>query len=286
MTRSDELFALGDAATTRVRAGGVELAVDRRGTGPPVLVLHGFTGSAGAMAPLCDRLTRGHHLVVPDLAGHGRSSVPSSPGEGSVAALAAQVLSVLDVFSLEAAHLVGYSMGGRVALTVAAAAPHRLRSLVTIGATGGITDPARRAERRRADAARADRLLAEGIEAFVDAWMALPLFAGEARLGPGHLRRARERRLAQRVEGLVAALRWAGTGTMAPLDEALARVSVPATFVAGAEDTRFVAEAERLAARVAHGRAVAVPDAGHAAHLERPDLVAEVVRSTIAGAEV
>ncbi len=277
--------ALDGADTVTVHTDGVRLVVDRVGTGPPVLALHGFTGCAAALAPLVERLAPRHHLVVPDLAGHGRSSVPPGPEHGSVTALARQVLSVLDVLGLATVHLVGYSMGGRVALTVAATAPHRLRSLVTIGATAGLVDPAERDERRRRDAERADRLERRGLDAFVDEWMALPLFAGEARLGPAHLERARALRRAQSVQGLAASLRWAGTGTMEPLDAELVRVSVPAAFVAGADDTRFVAEAERLAALVAHGRVVAVEGAGHAAHLERPDRVADVIRTTIVAGE-
>ena len=203
---------------------GVELAVGLSGPagGVPVLVLHGFTGSAAAMAPLTDRLAVAGpaggtlRVIAPDLVGHGDSDVPEDPALYGVEAMAEQVMALADALGCHAFHLVGYSMGGRVALAAGCAAPGRLRSLTLIGATPGIADPEERLRRAEADEARAERLTAD-FAAFVDEWMADPLFAGQAALGEAHLRAARAQRLASDPAGLARSLRYGGSGSMPPL---------------------------------------------------------------------
>ena len=139
----------------------------------PTVVLHGFTGSATAMAPLTSRLP-GPVLAL-DLPGHGLGPVSDDPADYSMAAAVAGVVSATD--HLEQFALVGYSMGGRVALHVASAHPYRVVALALIGARAGIDDSAERAERIAADESLADRIESEGIEWFADHWADRPLFA-------------------------------------------------------------------------------------------------------------
>ena len=272
----------------RVRAGGVELAVSERGpeSGVPVLVLHGFTGSAQAMDPLTERLAArmAARIICPDLVGHGSSEVPDDVDLYRLEAMAGQVAAIADALGYDTFHLVGYSMGGRVALTLGCTEPHRLRSLCLIGATAGIADPEQRRSRARADAARARRITAD-FGAFVDEWMADPLFAGQEALGGTHLRVARAQRLASNPAGLARSLLAAGTGTMAPLYERLRACEVPTLALAGAQDTKFCSIAEQLVAALPAGSVVRIDRAGHAAHLERPDVTAAEIAGFISGTE-
>ena len=284
------------AENLRIRAGRVELAVRVSGPelGVPVIVLHGFTGSGAAMAPLTDRLAaalgadralpRPLRCVVPDLVGHGTSEAPIDPSPYRVEAMAGQVTALADALGCDTFHLIGYSMGGRVALTVGCAAPQRLRSLALIGATAGIADPDERRRRIEADSARVERIRAD-FAAFVDEWMADPLFAGQAALGQEHGRAARSQRLAANPEGLARSLEHGGTGSMAPLHGRLDACDVPTLLVAGGHDAKFCAIAQQLADVLPHAEIALIEGSGHAAHVERPDAASGAIAAFISRAE-
>ena len=258
--------------------------------GVPVVVLHGFTGSAQAMVPLTERLAVGERpcavlrVIAPDLVGHGGSDSPDDLAVYRVEAMADQVAALADALGCETFHLVGYSMGGRVALTLGCMSPPRLRSLTLIGASAGIADPAERRRRAEADEARAEQIAAD-LEAFVTEWMDDPLFAGQAALGEAHLRAARAQRLASNPAGLARSLMAGGTGTMEPLHERLADCGVPALLVVGARDSKFCAIAAQLAAGLPRSAVARIDGAGHAVHLEQPDATAAAIVDFIAGAE-
>ena len=272
----------------RIRAGGVEMAVTELGpaAGVPVVVLHGFMGSARAMDPLTERLAvrLPARIICPDLVGHGRSEVPEDPDLYRVEAMAEQIAGLADVLDCDTFHLVGYSMGGRVALTLGCAASQRLRSLTLIGASAGISDPAERSRRAEADTSRAERIAAD-FPAFVDEWMADPLFAGQAALGEVHLRAARAQRLASNPQGLARSLVAGGTGAMEPLNERLVDCDAPTLLVVGAHDAKFCAIAEQLAAALPRAALAHIDGAGHAAHVEQPEATAAAIAEFIAGTE-
>jgi 2-succinyl-6-hydroxy-2,4-cyclohexadiene-1-carboxylate synthase len=195
-----------------------------------------------------------YRCFAPDLPGHGYA-------EGRRPATFDAVAAHLAALKLERFTLCGYSMGGRLALDFAARHPERVERLVVIGATPGIADEAERAARRTQDLALADRIEEIGLEAFVEEWSAQPLFATQPR---GVAELAREDRLRSTATGLAAALRGMGTGVMTPLHDRLPA----ATWVVGEHDEKFRA--------LAPDGAVVIPGAGHAAHLEAPEAVAEL----------
>ena len=267
-------------AEADIDTGDARLRVEVTGTGAPVIVLHGFTGSARSLEPLTTRLASDFRVIVPDLVGHGRSASPADPDAYSVDSMVRQVLGIADVLGGATFHLVGYSMGGRVALTLGCGAAHRLRSLTLIGATAGIAGADARAERRALDEERA-RLIEADLAAFVEEWMANPLFAGQSRLGPEFLTEARTQRLQQDRAGLAASLRAAGTGVMRPVHDRLGQCTMPTLLLVGQEDEKFVAVARELSARLPRSSTAVIPGAGHAAHLEQPDAVAARVREFV-----
>ncbi len=265
---------------------GLSLHTEVSGSGSPLVMLHGFTGDISTMDGLSQRLSSGHLVVVPDMIGHGRSDIPELVEFYEVGAMARQVEAVADHFGLDDFHLVGYSMGGRVALTLACGSPHRVRSLCLVGASAGIATEAERAQRRVDDEALAVRIENGGLEPFVDDWMAKPLFASQAALGPDHLEEARRQRLSNSPSGLARSLRGGGTGTMPPLHDRLPDCDVAAMLIAGDGDEKFRKIADQLAHRLPNAVTAVVPGAGHAAHLERPDLVAEIISAHTTKADV
>ena len=238
------------------------------------------------MDPLTERLATelGARVVGPDLVGHGRSGAPDDLDLYRVESMARQVAALADALGCNPFHLVGYSMGGRVALTLGCTEPWRLRSLSLIGASAGIADPVERRRREQADAARAERILTD-FEGFVGEWMSDPLFAGQAALGDSHLQAARAQRLASHPEGLARSLLAGGTGSMTPLHGRLKDCGSPTLVLAGARDSKFCAVAEQLAAALPRAAVALIGGAGHAAHLECPDATADKIIDFIAGVE-
>ncbi len=252
------------------------------GDGPPVTLLHGFTQSGRSWRELISRMPNGWKWIVPDLRGHGQTETRLG-APCSMEACAADLEMLWDELGVERTHLVGYSMGGRLALHVAARQPSRILSLLTIGAHAGLDEDAR-AGRRQGDDALADRIERDGVESFVDYWSSLPLFAGLERRGPAYLAEMRADRLQNHAPGLACSLRGMGAGVMEPVWDGLAQVTFPCTFVAGQLDHGYVASARKLAATVHTGRSEVVLRAGHAVHQERPDAFARVLANHLAAA--
>ena len=241
----------------------------------PVLVLHGFTGRGAAMNPLVSRLAD-FDVIAPDLAGHGGEQGCLPEAEYTVEGMADRVLGL----TAETVHLVGYSMGGRVALAAATRAPERVRSLSLIGASAGIVSPDEATERAAADEALALEVVGDFC-AFVDRWMKNPLFATQVRLGPEAQQVARSLRLTNDPAGLAMSLRHGGTGQMRSQHERLGRCVMPVGLMVGDEDRKFCAIAADLAAALPDAVVHTIPGSGHATHLERPELTAAAVRHTI-----
>jgi 2-succinyl-6-hydroxy-2,4-cyclohexadiene-1-carboxylate synthase len=254
------------------------LPFDRGGSGPALVLLHGFTGSARSMAALARPLEREFETILPDLPGHGRAPPPDAAGAAGFESCLRALIATLRSAGHERAHWLGYSMGARLALACAVRHPERVVTLTLIGGRAGIADPVERERRRTADDALAGRIETRGLEAFVAEWMAQPLFATQRRLGPEFLERVRRERMRHDPRGLATALRALGPGVQPPLFEDLARVTVPVLLVAGALDPAFVAHARDLARRLPHAEIREVPGAGHAVHLEQPAAAVAAVR--------
>jgi 2-succinyl-6-hydroxy-2,4-cyclohexadiene-1-carboxylate synthase len=255
-------------------ATSTTLCAEVRGSGPRVVLLHGFAQNHRCLGPLVDAVSAGHTLVLPDAPGHG----------GSLTHHDADVARAADLLTSTggAAVYVGYSMGGRTCLQAAVDHPDRVRALVLIGATAGIEDPDERAARRAADHAWAERLEAIGVDAFVQEWLSAEMFAGL----PDWARFEEERRT-NVVEGLAGSLRSAGTGSMAPMWDRLGELQMPVLCITGSLDERYGTLARRLVDDIGAGaRHVEVDGAGHAAHLERPDEVSDAVVDFLASLPV
>ena len=227
------------------------------GTGSRVVLVHGFTQTGRSWSPIVSGLSSQYEVVTIDLPGHGASG-PALDLWATADELVATV---------GPATYVGYSLGGRVALHAALAHPGAVERLVLLGATAGIDDPAERAERRAADEALAAALERDGLDAFLDRWLALPLFAGLPTEAAGL-----EERRTNTVAGLAGSLRLAGTATMdPPLWDRLASLTMPVLVLAGHHDHKFAALGRRLAAAIgANATFASIEQAGHAAHLEQP----------------
>jgi 2-succinyl-6-hydroxy-2,4-cyclohexadiene-1-carboxylate synthase len=234
-----------------------------------VVLLHGFAGTRrswdGVVAALEPERYRPLAL---DLPGHGQEA--DAPRPITFAGCVEHVLARTP----ERFTLCGYSLGGRVALHVALAAPARVSRLVLVSASPGIEDADQRAARRAADELIAQELESAPFEQFIERWRSQPLFAAEPP-EVGVLAREDQRR--NRPDALAAAMRGLGTGAMQSLWPRLGELGMPVTIVAGARDRKFL-ELGRRTAEMLSDAELRVLDGGHALALENPTAVAAALR--------
>lgn len=251
-----------------------ELAGPAGREGPVAVLLHGFTQNRHCWGPFAHAVARTHRTIAVDLPGHGDSGHDDASFE-SAADLVAQTLDAIGDIDL----LVGYSMGGRLALRCLIDHPGSAGRLVLIGATAGLADTDARAERRATDTRLAERLRAETPGDFLDFWLALPLFDGLT-----DAQQCREARLAHWGSGVAETLLHRGTGSMEPVWDRLHEVEVPTLILAGADDEKFADLGARLAAGIGSAATLRlVPRCGHACHLEDPEATAAIIASWRSG---
>jgi 2-succinyl-6-hydroxy-2,4-cyclohexadiene-1-carboxylate synthase len=172
---------------------------------------------------------------------------------------------------------VGYSMGGRLALRLALDRPQLVSALVLVSATAGIEDETARQERIAADEVLAESIARDGVDAFLEHWLAQPLFATVPADAPG----LRERHsLSERY--LAHCLRVLGTGAMEPMWDRLSELTMPVALVTGKSDAKFEKTAlsmlERMRTDVVHVRL----DGGHSLPLEQPAVLGGFIASFVA----
>lgn len=262
-----------------IRRQGARIFFEVSGSGPTVLLLHGFTGSGSALSDLVEALSPGFTCVAMDLLGHGGSDSPRDPERYRLQELAQDALAVADSLGPGQFGLFGYSLGGRVAMRLALLHPGRIARIAIESASPGIEDAKERAARRRADEWLADEIEKRGTVWFTDHWQSIPLFRSQERL-PQPVREAqRRRRLRQSPEGLAMSLRGAGTGRDPDVWGRVADLPRPLLLLAGGEDEKYTAIARRMSDLHPAAELHIVPGVGHTVHLEEPRATSEILRA-------
>jgi 2-succinyl-6-hydroxy-2,4-cyclohexadiene-1-carboxylate synthase len=223
-----------------------------------VLFIPGFMQRGDAWRPVAELLPERYPSALLD---HRESSfegrlaeIADAAGEGSV--------------------LVGYSLGGRLALRAVLRDPGRYAGLVTVGAAAGIDDPVLRSSRAEADDRLAAWMETAPIEAIVSIWERQPLFADQSE---GLIEEQRPGRMSHDPGELAMLLRTAGQGVLEPVWHALLTLELPVLAIAGARDEGYATAARRIADTAPRGRGAIVEDAGHAPQLQQPQRVAELI---------
>jgi len=228
-----------------------------------VLFIPGFMQRGDAWRPVAELLPERYPSALLDHAEHsfeGRLREIAERGAGRV--------------------LVGYSLGGRLALRAAIRSPGAFSAVVTVGATAGIDEAPLRAARAEADERLASWIEAAPIEDIVALWARQPLFADQ----PDSLVEAqRAGRLSQDPRSLALLLRTVGQGVLEPVWHELSQLELPVLAIAGARDEGYARAAKRIASTAPHGRAAIVEDAGHAPQLQRPGEVARLLTEFLDG---
>ncbi len=227
-----------------------------------MILVHGFTQTPDSWAPVLDALR-------PDV-----DVLPIGVPEGLDFDATAAVLGVRG----GPATYVGYSMGGRLCLALALDRPDVVERLVLVSASPGIADARERASRRAADERLALEVERDGVDAFLERWLAQPLFASLPRDAAG----IDDRRRGNSVERITHQLRALGQGAQPSLWARLPQLAMPVLLVTGAYDRKYRDVASAMAEAIGdNARHVTIDHAGHALHLEQPEALAALLRATL-----
>jgi 2-succinyl-6-hydroxy-2,4-cyclohexadiene-1-carboxylate synthase len=236
---------------------------------PAILFLHGFMGSGAEWADAISALDERFCCVAPDLPGHGSSLGLPYAEAYTIEGAAKMLCELLDGLEIERPLVVGYSMGGRLALYLALRHPEKCSGLFLESASPGIEDAAEREARRDADEELAKRLESGDFGEFLADWYRQPLFASLAR-HEGLVEAMIETRSHNDPVELARSLLGMGAGRGPCLWGELAGLRVPTLAVAGELDAKYVGISRRMAASSPNVRAAVVPGAGHNVHAEDP----------------
>ena len=263
----------------RLRANGNNYDMLISGRGDPILLLHGFSGDKSTWDQLRRALQPTHSVIALDVLGHGASDKPANVAAYRMDRIASDIVNLLDQLDLDDAHLLGYSMGGRLALFMALRYPERFKSLILESASPGLASKSERYARRQSDGALADRIGAEGIMWFVDYWERLPLWATQRRLSVDILELQRQQRLRNIALGLANSLRGMGVGAQPNLWPQLPSLELPTLLIAGECDRKFRQINREMLQLLPRAQKAIIAGAGHNTNLESTDDFAHVVRS-------
>lgn len=260
-----------------IAISGESYHVREVGSGPAVILLHGFSGSMESWAELAPTLGETHRTLTIDLLGHGASTSPQSAERYAFRQMLADLVALADSLQIRNAAWLGYSMGGRLALGMAIEFPEYVNALILESASPGIADHEERQQRSIADNALADQIEQGGVPAFVDRWERLPLWKSEANLAPGIRERLRAQRLRNNATGLAGSLRGTGTGAQPSYWDRLPALHCPTLVITGELDEKFSTIGSAMADRMPNAALAIVPGAGHAVHREAPGAMRDQV---------
>jgi len=255
----------------RMETGEVSYHVEMCGSGFPLVLLHGFTGDSSTWTPFCDKWGGHSRLIIPDIIGHGKTDSPHDASRYQIESAARDIKEILDQLGIKQIDLLGYSMGGRLALTFAILFPEYVRKLILESSSPGLRTEEERKQRRMKDAELAEFIIEKGIKPFVDHWEKIPLFSTMQRLSPEINEIIRRQRLGNTAQGLANSLLGMGTGSQPSWWERLHDLSAEVLLVTGKEDTKFCGIAEKMAAAIKNVTWLTVENSGHTIHVEETE---------------
>jgi 2-succinyl-6-hydroxy-2,4-cyclohexadiene-1-carboxylate synthase len=260
-----------------IKVNDLTYHVEVCGEGFPLLLLHGFTGDSSTWTPFCPVWGKHSQLIIPDIIGHGATESPEDMNRYAIESAAADLIVLLNQLEIDQIDLLGYSMGGRLALTLAILYPERVRKLILESASPGLRTNEERMLRRMKDKELANFIKEQGIIPFVDYWEAIPLFSTMSSL-PNFIKEAiREQRLSNHAQGLANSLIGMGTGSQPSWWDQLNGLSCEVLLLTGEKDEKFCKIAETMAEYMRKASWIVINNGGHAIHVEQREKFGTIV---------
>jgi 2-succinyl-6-hydroxy-2,4-cyclohexadiene-1-carboxylate synthase len=236
---------------------------------PTLLFLHGFLGSCHQFLPVMERLAQAFHCIALDLPGHGQTQVLGEAQAYGMAQTAQGIIQFLDQLNINKTHLVGYSMGGRLALYLALQFPERFDRVILESASPGLATETEQSQRRLRDQQLAQQLANLGpddLPQFLHQWYNQPLFASLHH--HPHFEKIWYQRLQNNPQQLAQSLRYFGLGAQPNLWPHLAQNQVPLLLLVGELDPKFIAINQQIQTQCPLSQLVIMAGCGHNLHLE------------------
>ena len=260
-----------------VNVDGIRFHLEVSGEGFPLVLLHGFTGDSSTWASFFDKWGSHSRLIVPDIIGHGRTESPEDLKHYQIESMAHSLYKILEITGVHQIDLLGYSMGGRLALTFAVMFPNRVRKLILESSSPGLETASEREVRRMNDAKLAKFIVEEGLESFINYWEDISLFKTMKRLPVSVQSKVREQRLRNSTRGLANSLLGMGTGSQPSWWRELSGLKCEVLLLTGEKDLKFGRIAESMTARIKNAKWMVVQNSGHAIHVEESEKFGTIV---------
>lgn len=261
---------------------GVSYYVHTEGKGEPLLLLHGFTGSSQTWRTFMKKFVKDYQVIAVDIIGHGQSAAPKEIKPYSMEAVVEALHELLQQLSLSQVNVIGYSMGGRLALSFAQRYPHLVKKLVLESASPGLKTREEQKLRKEKDEQLASRIMKNGIEEFVNFWEEIPLFRSQKQL-PSYVQEAvRQERLSHTEIGLSNSLKGMGTGVQPSLWEKLDDLLMPVLLITGEVDQKFCLISKEMQTLIPNATSKIILGTGHAIHVEQPEIFGRIVSEFLA----
>lgn len=255
----------------------VEYNVHILGEGEPVLFLHGFTSRGSSWETSVRPIAEKYKVILIDLLGHGDTSKPQDPERYRIENAADDLAHVLQQLNISKVSVVGYSMGGRLAIAFVKRHPAMVEKLVLESSSPGLKTEQERQARIEQDENLADTILTKGIPEFVDYWTNIPLFESQKRLDEGIQNKVYEERLWNDALGLANSLKGMGTGAQGSWWEYLPEINCPVLLLTGSLDEKFCRTADEMMNKLKNGTHTTFLNKGHALHVEDPEKFGTIV---------
>ncbi len=236
----------------------------------PILALHGFTGRGKDFEGFLKLCGSKAERDCPDLPGHGPAPSLDCTPEAMVDCIHQQKMEKQRI-------ALGYSMGARAALLHAITHPDYWDALILISGTAGIESDTERSKRQEQDQVLAERLIRDGVEAFLRYWQQTPIIQSQQKIRSDWRETMQANRRQHTAEGLAASLQQFGQGNYPNLWPALDRLHCPVLLISGEQDSKYCTLAKRMSKRLPDARWAVIPEAGHAPHLEAPKPTAALI---------
>ncbi|MBS4200106.1 2-succinyl-6-hydroxy-2,4-cyclohexadiene-1-carboxylate synthase [Bacillus sp. FJAT-49732] len=251
-----------------VTVDSIDYYYEISGNGEPLILLHGFTGDCSTWNAIKPYLIDSFQVISIDIIGHGKTSSPTDVSKYTMEQVAFQINNIMNHLSLNKAHMIGYSMGGRLALSFALFYPERVNSLVLESASPGLRTNEERSLRMQADEQLCQMILQQGIEEFVNYWENIPLFKTQNSILKSVREQIRKQRLSNTPIGLVNSLRGMGTGMQPSWWDILASIEMPVLLLSGELDPKFCTISKEMQILMSNANLIEVRGVGHAIHVE------------------
>ena len=238
----------------------------------PILFLHGFTGSSNDWKFILGKIPTNFTPIFIDLIGHGKSSSPDEISKYSEEFQIDIINQLLDFLAIKKIILVGYSMGGRLALSFTVNHPQKVKALILESTSFGIENHAERKERIFADAELSKQIVNKGKTDFIEYWMNIPLFESFRKVDDSKIEKLRQNKISDNnVIGLQNSLVGFSQGKTNYLGDSLQLIKVKVLLIAGELDKKYCMIAKEMRRKIENSEIKTVNNCGHNVHFEKPE---------------